>query len=142
LCKPKLDNLLTGKYVDLYDKVIIIDCRFSYEYDGGHIQGAVNLNTKSELENYFFGSSLTSDRTVVVFHCEYSAQRGPRMALYLRSRDREVNLANYPNLTFPELYVLDGGYRNFYNMHKTFCEPQDYVAMNDDQFNAECKKRM
>ncbi|KAK9708963.1 m-phase inducer phosphatase [Basidiobolus ranarum] len=137
-----LDDLISGKYTDLYDNLIIIDCRFSYEYNGGHIQGAINLNTKSELEEYFFNSSRNFERTIVIFHCEFSAQRGPRMALYLRNKDRELNIANYPNLFFPELYVLDGGYRHFYSTHKDNCEPQQYVEMNATQFDSECKKGM
>ncbi|KAK9709112.1 m-phase inducer phosphatase [Basidiobolus ranarum] len=137
-----LNDLLTDKYTGLYDKFIIVDCRFSYEYEGGHIQGAINLNTKEQLDEYFFNSSLRTQRTLVIFHCEYSAQRGPRMALYLRNRDREHNMANYPNLFFPELYVLDGGYRHFYDTQKNHCEPRNYVEMNDDQYYSECKMGM
>lgn len=36
-----LATLLTGKGHTHY---IIIDCRFEYEYEGGHINGAINLN--------------------------------------------------------------------------------------------------
>ncbi|ORX95784.1 Rhodanese-like protein [Basidiobolus meristosporus CBS 931.73] len=130
------------KYTDLYDNLVIVDCRFSYEYEGGHIEGAVNLNTKSQLEEHFFSATRSTDRTIVVFHCEFSAQRGPRMAMYLRNRDRELNIANYPRLNFPELYVLDGGYRNFYATQKDRCEPRNYIEMNDNQYHLECKNGM
>jgi len=29
---------------------LIIDCRFDYEYNGGHIEGAINLNTPEQME--------------------------------------------------------------------------------------------
>lgn len=35
----------------------IIDCRFSYEYDGGHIKNSKNMNSIKDLENYFFSST-------------------------------------------------------------------------------------
>lgn len=36
-----LSNLLTSKE----QPYLIIDCRFEYEYLGGHIQRAININT-------------------------------------------------------------------------------------------------
>lgn len=30
--------------------VLIVDCRFKYEYEGGHIKNAININCKSDLE--------------------------------------------------------------------------------------------
>jgi len=35
-------------------KIIIVDCRYDYEYNGGHIKGAININTKDGIENIFF----------------------------------------------------------------------------------------
>ncbi|KAI0288394.1 hypothetical protein B0F90DRAFT_1812776 [Multifurca ochricompacta] len=61
----------------------VIDCRFDYEYSGGH--------------------------HVVVFHCEFSAKRAPTFAKHLRSRDRAINNHNYPRVHFPEVYILEGG---------------------------------
>ena len=29
--------LLNNAYADVIDKLLIIDCRYPYEYDGGHI---------------------------------------------------------------------------------------------------------
>ncbi|KAK9768185.1 m-phase inducer phosphatase [Basidiobolus ranarum] len=134
-----LSEVLSGKFRDNYDKLVVVDCRFPYEYEGGHIEGALNLNTKEELEKHFFVNIPTSLRTIVIFHCEYSAQRGPRMALYLRNKDRELNVDNYPNLYFPELYIVDGGYRKFYEKHRELCTPQNYIEMNDNEYLEECK---
>lgn len=34
-----LTDLMAGRFEDRFDEVKIIDCRFPYEYVGGHIQG-------------------------------------------------------------------------------------------------------
>lgn len=33
---------------------IVIDCRFDYEFNGGHIQNALNLNSPIKVEEFFF----------------------------------------------------------------------------------------
>lgn len=71
-------DVLDNKYRNHYDEHIVIDCRFDYEYEGGHVQGAININTVDALEEKFFTSPRAS-RTLVIFHCEYSAVRAPRM---------------------------------------------------------------
>ena len=52
---------------------------------------------------------------LIIFHCEFSQKRGPRVCRALRARDRELNQKNWPLVDFPEIYVLDGGYCNFYS---------------------------
>ncbi|ORX95769.1 Rhodanese-like protein [Basidiobolus meristosporus CBS 931.73] len=142
ICPETLQRVLSGEFEQAYEQLVVVDCRFPYEYAGGHIKGAINLSSKDELEKHFLNNFEFSKRTVIIFHCEYSSQRGPRMALHLRSRDRELNATEYPNLFFPELYILDGGYRNFYFQAKQLCIPQNYVEMNDEQHMLECKSRM
>lgn len=83
---PQLDSLLAGHYNNRIAKYILIDCRFDYEFAGGHISGAVNVNTEPALDELLFrrpnelpgpvalGDSL---RTVVVLFCEFSAKRAP-----------------------------------------------------------------
>ena len=48
-------------------------------------------------------------RSIIIFHCEFSSERGPQMSKYLRKIDRGDNL--YPKLKYPELYLLEGGYK-------------------------------
>lgn len=36
----------------------------------------------------------------------------------MRSRDRAENMDRYPTLYYPEIYVLKGGYKQFYAGHK------------------------
>ena len=40
---------------------------------------------------------------------------------FLRNKDREMNHDKYPHLTFPELYILDGGYKAFYETYEVCC---------------------
>ncbi|KAJ1867420.1 m-phase inducer phosphatase [Coemansia sp. RSA 989] len=137
-----VSQLLNGKYRHLYDEQIIVDCRFPYEYEGGHIAGAVNAPTAEALESLLLTRPPSDKRVVVVLHCEYSIQRAPSMASLLRRRDREVNMHRYPALHYPEIYVLKGGYRNFFSFFKHECEPQSYVEMNDQAFASDCRQRM
>nr|CAH8839175.1 unnamed protein product [Trichobilharzia regenti] len=206
---------------------VIVDCRFPYEYEGGHIKGAINIFTHSDLVQEIFnrvpaqrppgtsgpprylgqelgrrlavtqreplsapcellsddeddleifgnttsdvsdsdlpcaddngitetnllgdssksepdlsyissstansGDSNTQDPPfVVIFHCEFSSQRAPALAAFLRSVDRVSNYHRYPFLYFPEIYVMKGGYSAFYKKFSHLCTPQEYVKM-------------
>ncbi|KAJ1570133.1 cell division cycle- protein [Nowakowskiella sp. JEL0078] len=137
-----LSNLLNGVYSDRITEYHIIDCRFPYEYNGGHISTSKNVNTMKELENMFFSPSSTNTNVVLIFTCEFSSQRGPRMALHVRDVDRKLNYDNYPALYYPNLYVLQGGYREFFSKQKIHCVPQKYVEMSDESYRAELKLMM
>lgn len=134
-------DILNEKYNDAYDVINIIDCRFEYEYKGGHIGGAVNFNDKNLLANQLFDSA-TSSRTLLVFHCEYSVHRAPMTAKFIRGKDREHNVQNYPNLTFPDIYILDGGYSKFFSHNRNMCEPPHYVEMSAKEHEKACEQGM
>jgi len=134
-------DILNAKYSSDYDRVLVVDCRFEYEYNGGHIDGAVNFNDKQQLANELFNAE-NSASTLLVFHCEYSVHRAPLAAKFIRNHDRNVNAANYPGLTYPELYILDGGYSKFFAQHKSKCFPQNYVEMNDQRHEQACERGM
>ena len=57
---------------------------------------------------------LKLDPPILVFHCEFSQKRGPRALRALRNLDRNLNAVSWPNLFYPEVYVLDNGYKNFH----------------------------
>ena len=63
-------------------------------------------------------------------------------AKYVRGRDRASNAHRYPNLTYPEMYILDGGYSTFFANHKPRCSPQNYVEMGDKKHESACEKGM
>ncbi|PYH41449.1 putative tyrosine protein phosphatase MIH1 [Aspergillus saccharolyticus JOP 1030-1] len=136
--KSILVELMDGKYNDRFDNVMIIDCRFEYEYEGGHITGAVNYNDKDHLAAELFASP--KPRTALILHCEYSAHRAPIMAKYIRCQDRAFNADHYPLLTYPDLYVLDGGYSSFFSEHRSLCFPQNYVEMSAKEHEFACER--
>lgn len=37
---------------------------------------------------------------------------------FLRNKDRQLNKDKYPNLNYPEVYLLHGGYKAFYQNYK------------------------
>jgi hypothetical protein len=89
----------------------------------------------------------------VVFYCEFSSKRGPSALRALRAFDRQANLDHYPALHFSEVYLLEGGYKAFFNhcrsqldplcseriLSTVLCEPDNYVLMTDKKHAAELK---
>lgn len=80
----QLAAILDGNGPDDIESCVVVDCRYPYEYDGGHIMGAQNIFTKEAvMEAFFFKSSLNpsdpSKRLILVFHCEFSSERGPKL---------------------------------------------------------------
>ncbi|PJF19223.1 M-phase inducer phosphatase 1-B [Paramicrosporidium saccamoebae] len=125
---------LNGDFARLYKKMVIVDCRYPYEYHGGHIPGAINVCDLESIDRVLFEEEdLTeSHSTVVIFHCEFSSERAPRMALHVRNFDRVLNASNYPHLNYPQMYVLDGGYKNYYLQFPEQCNPpRQYVPMRN-----------
>ncbi|KAI5364227.1 Putative M-phase inducer phosphatase, Rhodanese-like domain, Rhodanese-like domain superfamily [Septoria linicola] len=135
-------DVLAQKYADKYERVLVIDCRFEYEYEGGHIESAVNFNDKQHLASELFEKAVPPSNTLLIFHCEYSVHRAPLTAKFIRGHDRTINAANYPHLTYPEMYILDGGYSKFFAEHPSRCFPQNYVEMNDHRHEMACERGM
>ncbi|XP_015475733.1 M-phase inducer phosphatase 1 isoform X2 [Parus major] len=134
-------SVLTGKFESFIKQFVIIDCRYPYEYEGGHIKGAINLHMEEEVENFLLKKPIQpseNKRVIVVFHCEFSSERGPRMCRFVREQDRLSN--EYPNLHYPELYVLKGGYKDFFSRCQSFCEPQSYRPMHHKDFKEDLKR--
>lgn len=141
ITKDTLLQVLGGNFVGQYDQRMIIDCRFEYEFEGGHIDGAVNYNDKELLTSQLFEASLPG-KTLLIFHCEYSAHRAPIMARHVRKQDRATNAEHYPKLTYPEVYILDGGYSSFFAEHRDRCFPQNYVEMDAKEHAYTCEREM
>lgn len=103
-------------------RYVIIDSRYPYEFEAGHIRGAMNLYTKEAVVEWALANrceeeSETTLPLIVIFHCEFSSERGPSLLRFLRAQDRAMNSDRYPRLFYPELYLLDGGYKNFFELH-------------------------
>ena len=132
-----LAELLTGIQLPDIDYKII-DCRYPYEHVGGHIEGALNLHTQALLQEFLEQSAIGN--TILIFHCEFSSERGPKRARFLRSLDRKMNTEHYPQLNFPEIYILDGGYKEFFYQYPDLCIPEDYIPMLHAEYKDELKK--
>ncbi|KAI0806978.1 hypothetical protein C8Q74DRAFT_1187339 [Fomes fomentarius] len=141
-----LNGLLDGVYDSKLQNYHIIDCRFDYEYNGGHIPGAININTTQGVEEFLLGMAANkptpstsgdpSKKTILVFHCEFSVKRAPTFAKHLRSKDRAMNNHVYPRVHYPEVYILQGGYSQYYQESSIRCQPQAYVRMDDPHYAA------
>lgn len=158
-----LVDVLSGVYNSQIEETILIDSRYPYEYDGGHIVQALNIFTKERLYDEMFikrvhkkrisnksaiKTNLVKDasssielkkRPIIIIHCEFSSERGPSMLKFLRESDRTLNEHCYPNLFYPELYLLEGGYKSFYEKYKNFCEPQTYKPMLHEKHQSDYK---
>ncbi|EGW31314.1 uncharacterized protein SPAPADRAFT_61885 [Spathaspora passalidarum NRRL Y-27907] len=145
---PRIDadqlyHILHGSHKSEFDECIIIDCRFDYEFEGGHIIGAINLSTKQELETKFLSSMSPSNiKRLIVFHCEFSVFRGPIMARHLRKCDRMANSELYPYLTYPDIVILESGYKGFFMKYPYLCHPQGYVEMKDLNHESNCADQL
>ncbi|NXY63692.1 MPIP2 phosphatase, partial [Callaeas wilsoni] len=137
-----LAAVLTGHFSSFIERSIVVDCRYPYEYEGGHIKGAVNLPLQRDVEEFLLEQPIvspdSSKRVIIILHCEFSVERGPNMCKFLRERDRSCHV--YPQLHYPELYVLKGGYREFFFQFPSHCEPRDYRPMEHPAFREELRK--
>lgn len=133
--------VLSGTFSSSIESCVIVDCRYPYEYEGGHIKGAVNLPMEQDVEEFLLKEPIVplnaSKRVILIFHCEFSSERGPRMCRFVREKDRACN--QYPQLHYPELYVLKGGYREFFPQYQAHCEPQSYRPMHHADFKEDLR---
>nr|XP_058894881.1 M-phase inducer phosphatase 2 isoform X2 [Kogia breviceps] len=147
LCHDEIENILDSDHRELigdYSKAFLLQTVDGKHQDLKYISPettAVNLPLERDAETFLLQSPITpcslDKRVILVFHCEFSSERGPRMCRFIRERDRASN--DYPSLYYPEMYILKGGYKEFFPQHPTFCEPQDYRPMNHEAFKDELK---
>jgi len=112
-----MSELLTGSRIT-GGSFVVVDARYPYEFEGGKIKGALNLFKEDMVIQHFYPDNLLMKEkpSIVIFHCEFSSERGPKMLRTLRNYDRLKN--KYPNLDFPQLYLLKSGYKAFFEEHK------------------------
>lgn len=76
-------DVLNNVYASEIENLHIIDCRYPYEYEGGHIQSAENLYTRTTIYNAFFQKPIPmkdpAKRNIFIFHCEFSSERAPSL---------------------------------------------------------------
>ncbi|XP_052791999.1 M-phase inducer phosphatase 1-like [Mya arenaria] len=132
-------DVIRGYFNDVIGDVTIVDCRYPYEFEGGHIRGAVNMYTKDQVNRLLQKPLADDKRHVLIFHCEFSSERGPKMYRFLRAQDRMLNSDSYPRLNFPEVYLLHGGYKAFFNKYQGLCDPISYKPMLHENHSADLR---
>lgn len=80
-------QLLEGEFDENVASFKVIDCRYPYEFEGGHIRGALNLYTHEQILDELVKTKTetptvapdSQKRSILVFHCEFSSERGPKL---------------------------------------------------------------
>eukprot|EP01084_Bolivina_argentea_P035579 65980_1 len=140
ITSASLDMIKDGKYLNLFDNYVIIDCRYDYEYNAGHIKDALNIQSADLLELLMKSNLSAINNSIAwIFHCEYSQKRGPRAASFFRNIDAKLNQMSYPKLCFPHCYVLEGGYKGYYNTNH-ISNSLTYVSMFDEKHQKKYKQ--
>ena len=127
----QLETFLTDPSSHPFDQIIILDARFDYEFRGGRIQGARNITSRAAMIGIY--QRYLHQNVCIIFHCEFSQNRGPTLMRMFREHDRTQNFKNYPYLDYPNIFLLQGGYRKFYNDFPDLCVG-GYVQMRDTKF--------
>lgn len=107
-----------------YNDFIIVDCRSAAEYEGGHIKGSIRWHPKDQVFTVEdLHKKIWKPKSLYIFHCEYSEYRGP-----IAWEKFKYAHSFSPNFREPlHAYVLDGGYKQFYQLHPEYCEGE-YVS--------------
>jgi len=74
-------NVLNNAFQDKYDALYVIDCRFPYEFRGGHVKNALNFESIKKLNEFFFETKIR-ENALIIFHCEFSQKRAPEVYFY------------------------------------------------------------
>jgi hypothetical protein len=128
---PEVRQLQNNIKLHRFDQLVIIDARFDDEYAGGHIAGAINVRSASQMKRLF--DEFSGSSVCLIFYCEFSRTRGPTLMQDFRHYDRFRNLSRYPALTYPTIYLLRGGYKEFYCCCPELCVG-GYVPMSPWDF--------
>lgn len=165
-----LAQIIHNEYSQFFSNIVIFDCRFFYEYKGGHIYSSINLLERKQLETIYSrqvliqqkekmlntnnSNSFNQDYSDVpnieksvcfIFHCEFSTVRGPAWASLLRNMDRYRNSRFYPKLDFENVFILDGGYQCFYEKYPELTtggyRPMDDQNVDGHFYLRECQRK-
>ena len=103
----------------------VVDCRFAYEYYGGHIQGAVNFPPRRVDELRRWLNERLDRNTAVVFHCEFSKARAPRICREIMGFMRHLQ---------QNIFVMRSGYSQFHKQYPEWCSSR--APLRDDEYAA------
>ncbi|XP_052271532.1 M-phase inducer phosphatase 1-like [Dreissena polymorpha] len=100
-----MSRALQGAYSDRIDQLTVIDCRYPYEFEGGHIKGAINLYTKQAIKDFIHNSATSSEKNhVLIFHSKQTIEG--------KERSIESIIAAVERLSTEPRLVSDGSREN------------------------------
>ncbi|EKE38624.1 hypothetical protein ENUP19_0055G0035 [Entamoeba nuttalli] len=108
------------------DELFIIDVRYPYEYNGGHVRYSLNISTETALYkelNKLFEINY-SKKIILIAYCEFSKTRAPNLLKELRHTIRNKLI---------DIFLVEGGYERIFEEFPSLCEG-GYVQMNDPQY--------
>lgn len=163
---PMIDsNTVKQLLIEDANRVVLIDCRYFYEYRNGRISSSHNVVFPDDCQRGFIiardkllncANHRNSEKRdlVYVFYDDGEANamamhhRATQLFRHIRNLDRLDNMRTYPNLCFPNMFVLKGGFKAFIESsrdreweddHRIFYEGS-FVSMDDWRFSNETKE--
>uniref|UniRef100_A0A7E4UP03 protein-tyrosine-phosphatase n=1 Tax=Panagrellus redivivus TaxID=6233 RepID=A0A7E4UP03_PANRE len=109
-----LQNRIMGMSKDAFNKkYILIDCRYPYEFEGGHITHAINIYRPADLVTRLFEhDALENNKNKIpILYSEDSKERAVKMVQALRRHDRARSYGSDRYLAYPGTFLLRGGYQ-------------------------------
>ncbi len=108
-----------------FDNVVVLDARYPYEFEAGHIHGALNIWYAYDAIPLFFDPQNMKKylKTVFLIHCEFSSSRAPGLWRKMKLLDEEITQKTFGALDI----MLDG-------------VDEDYLQMNYSAALARRKK--
>ena len=92
-----------------HQPIQVIDCRYPFEYCAGRIRDAVNIYKPEALVHHLFSKLEEVKANIdidIIFHCEFSQMRSPKMLKFLRNIDREIHADIWPKILYSNIYLL------------------------------------
>jgi len=123
-------------------QLLLWDARFPFEYEFGHIRGAVNFTCPSirfEMDKVVRGARLSNMKYIVLCYCQYSSKRAPNLLDVLRCSEKDIMLEERANTATLETneesrftaFLVDGGFDGFYKDFAHLCDG-GYLKETDD----------
>jgi len=124
-------------------ELLIWDARFPHEFEGGHIQGAKNFGAckiRAQVDEEVRKARSQNKKFVVLCYCQYSSRRAPKLHDILYAAEKDIQLLERENTMVLQseeksrfhVFVVDGGYNEFFKNHSDVCNPMGYVGEYDD----------
>ncbi|EDR21909.1 M-phase inducer phosphatase, putative [Entamoeba dispar SAW760] len=108
------------------DELFIVDVRYPYEFNGGHVRYSMNIATDvtlyKELNKLFEINH--SKKIILIAYCEFSQTRAPSLLKELRH-----TIGN----KLIDIFLVEGGYERIFEEYPSLCEG-GYIQMNDPRY--------